>query len=159
MTTTISNPLKWEELIKVLKYDISTGEFTWLETRGRIPKNTLAGSIGDDGYSTIRINRKEYKSHRLAWFYCFQEWPTLDIDHINRNRSDNALDNLREVSRADNNRNSLARNTTGIKNVYKNGSSYSARVAIDNKDNYLGSFKTVELANEAVNKFKKDNNI
>lgn len=159
MTTKISSPITWEELVSVLDYDINTGIFTWKETRGRIPKGSIAGCLEDDGYVTIRINRKIYKAHRLAWFYCFKDWPVLDIDHINRVRSDNSLDNLRELSRADNNRNSLARNTTNTKNVYKNGSNYMARISFNGIDNYLGTFKTIDLADESILKFKKENNI
>jgi HNH endonuclease len=159
MTTKISTSITWDELVSVLDYNADTGIFVWKETRGRILKGSIAGCLEDDGYVTIRINRKVYKAHRLAWFYCFKEWPTLDIDHINRIRSDNSLDNLRELTRADNNRNSIARNSTESKNVYKNGPGFMARVSFNGKDTYLGTFKTIDLANESVIKFKKENNI
>lgn len=161
MNTKISNPLKWEELVSVLDYCSITGIFTWKETRGRILKGSTAGYFEDDGYITIRLNRKLYKAHRLAWFYSFKEWPTkgLDIDHINRVRSDNSLGNLREVSRADNNRNSVARNYLGIKHIYPQGSKFYARLNNEGKDVYIGTFESIELAQSALAIYYKENNL
>lgn len=160
MLTKISNPITWEELTSVLEYDLDTGKFTWKEQRGSLKRGDIAGGMPkSNGYLYIGIGPKRYLAHRLAWFYCFKEWPTLDIDHINRNRSDNSLNNLREVSRAENLRNTVARSSTGYKNVYKNGDKYWARVWVNYTPNYLGTFDTVELANEAVKKYNKDNNL
>lgn len=57
--------------------------------------------------------------HRLAWFYVHGRWPTADIDHINGNRDDNRLCNLREATRQQNIQNSKRRsdNRSGIKGV------------------------------------------
>lgn len=149
-------------LLEALSYCPSTGNFTWNYTKGsRAAKGSIAGSIEDDGYRVIRLNNKLYKAHRLAWFYCFKEWPLLDIDHINRNRSDNSLDNLREVTRTLNNTNTAARNSTGAKGVYANscGKSYMAKVSRNYKSNYLGNFSSIEKADEAVKEFIRNENI
>lgn len=144
-----------EDLRKYLLYDTETGLFTWAENKGsRAKKGNIAGSIEDDGYIVIRFNKKLYKAHILAWYMCFEEWPTLDIDHINRVRHDNRLDNLREVTRAINNTNSLPRNRTGVKGVYSNGSKYMARITVSGKEKYLGTFGSVDSAKQAIVDYK-----
>lgn len=149
-----------DKLLKYLEYNPDTGDFIWKYTKGsRAAKGTVAGSVEDDGYVVIRLDNNLYKAHILAWFYCFKEWPILDIDHINRNRSDNSLDNLREVSRSINNTNTIARNSTGVKGVYSNGRGYMARIQRNGKSIYLGNFASLEAAGAAVEEFIKNENI
>lgn len=73
-----------------------------------------------------------------------------DIDHINRNGLDNRRSNLRLVSRSDNNKNSKLRSdsTTGVKGVYKHtkNNSWYARIVVEGKWKYLGSFSTKDEA-------------
>ena len=56
----------------------------------------MAGSVHSTGYVRIGIDGRKYTSHRLAWLYVHGVWPSDQIDHINRNRSDNRIANLRE---------------------------------------------------------------
>src|SRR3954469_7645811 len=102
-----------ERLKQVAKYDHSTGEF--------IRRKTLMsmGSTRKDGYREIRIDYKSYLVHRLAWFYFYEQWPEGVIDHIDRNPSNNRIDNLRDVSISVNKMNSgnFAHNTSGSRGV------------------------------------------
>jgi hypothetical protein len=87
-------------LKELLNYDPETGVFTWLESRKACKKGERAGNIGPIGYERIQVFRKQYLSHRLAWFYMEGFLPTgIEIDHINKNRADNRWKNLRLVSR------------------------------------------------------------
>lgn len=81
-----------------------------------------AGSIGANGYVQISVGDKSQRvyGHHVAWYLHYREWPENVIDHINGNRSDNRISNLRHVTRSENMRNlRLPRNNkTGIQGVY-----------------------------------------
>lgn len=87
----------WARLNELLTYDPVTGLFKWRVTRGSVKAGKSAGSPQGLGYLQIRIDRKLYLSHRLAWLYMTGEYPELEIDHMNSNRSDNRFENLRHV--------------------------------------------------------------
>lgn len=111
--------LTFDRLRELLYYCHETGTFTWLQTRQRSPEGSLAGHTNKVGYCVIGIDGKYYKAHRLAFLYMTGEWPKKQVDHINRNKSDNRWSNLRDVSNKDNQRNSGPRKTskTGITGV------------------------------------------
>ena len=112
--------LTHEELLSILEYDKETGIFVWkVSNSNRAKKGKLAGGKRKDGYFRIQVNKNRYLSHRLAWFYCYKQWPTLFLDHIDGNPSNNSILNLREATHQQNLCNcSLAKNsTTKIKGV------------------------------------------
>jgi hypothetical protein len=94
---------------------------------------------------------KLYQAHRLAWFYVYGVFPSGQIDHINRNKSDNRLVNLRDCSISENKQNSglYKNNKSGFKGVFKKGKRYEAGIRVNNKRIYLGKFGSAELAYEA----------
>lgn len=131
--TQVSDPITIKQLRKILQYDASTGIFTWIEPRQYTTKvGDVAGSIENTGYISIRINKVSYLAHRLAWFYCFEEWPESYIDHIDRDKTNNALDNLREATAFENSRNRAINknNSSGYPGVYKRGSKWRAEIVI-----------------------------
>lgn len=88
-----------------LEYSPSTGEFRWKKTAGlKRPAGKLAGCVSTSGYRRIGFNGKVYQAHRLAWYAMTGDLPPIgyEIDHINRNRSDNRSSNLRVVTRSEN---------------------------------------------------------
>lgn len=102
-----------------LYYDPTTGTFEWLIPKDGRQKH--AGSKTPNYYTRICINGRSYKAHRLAWIYMHGD--VLDaesyIDHINTDKADNRIDNLRIATKAQNMRNCGRRadNTSGYKNV------------------------------------------
>jgi hypothetical protein len=90
-----------EELRARLRYDPETGEFSR-------PDGGSVGCLNPEGYVAIRVARKQYRAHRLAWLYVTGSWPKNEIDHINRVRHDNRIANLRDVTRLENNDNRIA---------------------------------------------------
>lgn len=102
MTTT---KLTHDRLKRLLAYNPETGEFTWNENRNRSAmKGDAAGAKGSTGYIAIFINGKYYAAHNLAWFYVHGYWP-IEIDHIDRIKTNNKIENLRECTRVENMRN------------------------------------------------------
>ena len=114
----------------------------------------VAGCIRGDGYITIRINRKRYLAHRLVWMFHNGDIPIgLDIDHIDRNPSNNRIENLRLATRSQNmtNRHKQTNNTSGYKGVcwHKCAKKWVAQIAHNKIKNHLGYFDTAELARDA----------
>ena len=139
------------ELKRLLSYDPETGDFTWLGV-GKKMSGKKAGS-DCNGYLLIRINRKLYRAHRLAWLYVYGIIPATDLDHINCAKKDNRISNLRECSKSENKYNAgiMRSNVSGFKGVswFKRDEKWKAEIRIDGKKKHLGYFDTAELASEA----------
>mgnify|MGYP001607389399 CR=1 FL=1 len=93
-----------ELLREQLSYDLVTGFFIWNEDRGnpQARSGMQAGTVLATGYRVIRVGGYRYLAHRLAWFYVHGIWPQGEIDHVNFQKDDNRLSNLRDVSRTKN---------------------------------------------------------
>lgn len=63
------------------------------------------GSIDKDGYLIIKVKGKQFKAHRIVWLLNYGIFPSTELDHINRNKLDNRIENLRESNRSEQNRN------------------------------------------------------
>lgn len=100
-------PLTPERLRCLLSYDQGTGLFTWLIDRGNgACAGQRAGTVDrNSGYVLVQIDGRQYRAHRLAWLYVHGRWPRPLIDHIDRNRANNRISNLREATSAINNSN------------------------------------------------------
>lgn len=147
-----------EEAQEFLSYDIETGEFTWLVTKnshgGKIYPGRRAGGL-KDGYIQIKLYGRYYRAHHLAWLFSTGEWPdpSLDVDHINRIRSDNRWQNLRYARRCQNNMNSAPRsdNKSGCKGVtlVKKTGKWDARIKFNGELRLLGVFSDLQDAIDA----------
>jgi len=121
-----------------------------------------AGSIHSTGYRHITFMNKQHKAHRLIWLYVYGYLPK-EIDHIDGNRQNNKLENLREVTRSQNQYNKIMQKNTasGIKGVnwHKKSKSWVVRLNVNNQPKHFGYFKDLELAElvaiEARDKFHK----
>lgn len=138
-----------EELKRVLDYDESTGVFSWKINRWPAEIGRIAGCIRL-GYRIIGVNGKKYNASRLAYLYIHGFLPEHFIDHINRNRGDDRICNLREVTMQCNVINSGNRkdNTSGIKGVYwaKNRNKWMAYLKINGKMKFIGLYKDFDNA-------------
>ncbi len=139
-------PITAEELRQLMHYEPETGVFTWTKT---VARNVKAGSKIDPlrnhgHYVQTMIRKKPYYLHRLAWLYTHGVWPQGMIDHIDGNKCNNALANLRDVSRSVNGQNqkeAMSRNKIGLLGVSQVGARYRALIAgCDGKQVYLGTF-------------------
>lgn len=150
-----------QELLKEkLYYDKDTGMFTWTDSKlnhGKV-RGKEAGSIDNSGYRVIVMKlggkSRNFKAHRLAWFYVYGEFPKLQLDHINHNRLDNKISNLRQVTQRENHRNRSQQknNTSGYNGVHfrKDAKKYQAKVKVDGRTIHLGYFKKAEDAGQAA---------
>jgi hypothetical protein len=164
-----SYPLGFHEVIQmltqsqvqhVLKYDADTGVFTWIvPTNTRIKAGDVAGCMNDNGYLRIQVLGKQYKFHRLAWLYVYGQFPDCEIDHVNGNRADNRIENLRLATSKQNKENVKlnSRSTTGYRGVHwdKSRQKWLAHVTSNRKHHNLGRFDDV---NDAINAVKQARN-
>lgn len=141
--------LTQQKLKGLLSYNPASGEFTWLKSISkRIRVGDLAGysNSNSDSYVFIRIAGTLYRAHRLAWLYEYGKWPDEDIDHIDRNKRNNAIANLREVTDSQNLFNASIRsdNSSGVKGVSfsRRDCAWRAYINVNGKHRSLGNFKT-----------------
>lgn len=140
--------LSAERLRSLLAYDPLTGSFQWRHT-GRGRSIGEAGFLDSKGYRRICIDGREYKAHRLAWLYVNEVWPRNVIDHRNRIRADNRIDNLRDVSVAEN-----TQNTTPKRGVYRLHGKWRAEIKAHGKRKHLGYFVDQSAAEHAYKEAK-----
>lgn len=138
-----------EELRNYFDYCAETGILRWRH-RESAPDHInsrdagrVAGSPCGKGYINIGINGRLYPAHRVAFAIYHGRWPRGVIDHINREKSDNRIGNIREATHSQNTCNSrvVSKNALGIKGVRKVGNSYNARITVDRKLLDLGCYK------------------
>lgn len=123
-------------------------------------------SRDSDGY--IEIYKKKngktlfrVRAHRLAWFIVYGKEPDFEIDHINQNKTDNRIENLRDVPRFLNCRNKpkSKANSSGVTGVYwhKSVNKWAACVVMLNKNKHIGVFEDIKDAEAAVKAFRAQN--
>lgn len=148
-----------ERLRELLHYEPTTGRFTWLVDRSiRVRAGDVAGyalKLGRTSYIYVCIDERQYRAHRLAWFYMTGRWPEAVLDHIDGDGSNNRWDNLREATVAQNaqapNRRLSVTNTSGYQGVRKpkGRTKWQAMIQANGKQNHLGYFDTPQEAYEA----------
>jgi len=141
------------ELKKWVTYNPISGVFRKNHNKGRGKKGSIIGSINKGhGYLLIKVKGEIYLAHRLVWLYVYGHLPTGGLDHVNHNKLDNRICNLRSVTQKDNNRNaSLSKtNTSGVCGVSyrKDRGVFEAYIRVDGILKHLGRFK--ELADAVI---------
>jgi hypothetical protein len=143
----------------VFSYDSKLGVLIWKKSKGAVKSGVKAGTLHQKGYIAIILDGKRYLSHRLIWLYVYGELPDCEIDHINKIKNDNRIENLRLATKYENLKNTTIRkdNSTGFKGVHFSNcyKKYRAEATLNNKRHYLGSFMTAADASEAYNSFCK----
>ena len=132
-------------------YEKETGHLIRKTTTSNTSKKgQIAGWMSDKGYVNIGIKDKTYPRCKLVWCYVKGNYPDNTIDHINRKRDDDRIENLRECTFEQNlqNKSFYKNNTTGYKGVIKRGKRFGAQITISGKCNFLGYFDTAEEAHK-----------
>jgi hypothetical protein len=140
-------------------YDAATGVFRWRVSRGGVREGRRAGSRGSEGYVQIQIKGKIFYAHRLAWRIAYGHWPAHQIDHINGDRADNRLVNLREATSIQNCQNMAKRsdNRSGYVGVsfHVGRQKWRAEISVGGKRRSLGYFADPVTAHTAYVQAKK----
>ena len=149
-----------QHIRKLLDYNPDTGVFIWLINKASVRAGDIAGCKNQvDGYRYIRVDKKLYSAHRLAFVWMIGTFPKPLTDHINGIRDDNRWGNLREASSAINNKNTRMKsiNTSGFNGVTKNKRDgwWIAQAKLNGKHIYIGRFKEKEDATAARKEFDK----
>lgn len=143
------------EIKAALDYDPSSGVFI------RKPRADVSNALNArfagrktgcpavNGYLRIRVDNTLYYAHRLAWFLTYGTMPDGAIDHINGDRSDNRLENLRLATPAENSRNSRSYGKSGFKGVFPHGRRWLSKITANGVTRRLGVFDTKEQAHAA----------
>ena len=114
---------------ELFDYDAKTGILTWrINRRGKAKVGDVAGVVNGEGYIKLSVDSKQYLAHRIIWLWVYGYLPEGNIDHVSRDRTDNRLCNLREISPSCNSKNSCVsvRNLSGVKGVRGDKYSYHA---------------------------------
>ena len=140
-----------ERVREVLDYDPETGIFTRkVRLAHRHQVGDVAGQKHTKGYVLIGVDSELYYAHRLAWLHYYGYWPIDQIDHINRDKADNRISNLRDVTNAENHRNRSANsnNKSGHLGVYwvKRTGRWEAAITVNWVKIPLGQYDQLEDA-------------
>jgi len=147
-----------EKLHSIFCYE--NGNLFWKSHKYKAYIGKKAGTLNPNGYIYISINSKQYFAHRLIFLMNHGYLPKT-IDHINNNKSDNRIENLRPATISENglNRKTSKNNSSGVKNVAwcKSSKKWKVSMTVNGKDKYFGVYDNLELADlvaqEARDKF------
>lgn len=143
-----------------LDYDHLSGVFRWKNSKRRVKAGDVAGAVNGDGYILIRLNGILHRAHRLAWLYVNGSFPSKDLDHIDGNRTNNAIANLRQCSRGENLQNQrLPSKNNALKSLgvcfNKQSSKFHAQITYNRTRYHLGYFKNKDEAHAAYVEAKR----
>ena len=138
-------PLTAAKLNELFRYDGATGKlYNRVHISSRAREGAEAGCTGGCGYRQVRIVGVDYFTHRLIWKMRTGSDPVEELDHINHDRADNRIENMREASGRENHMN-LSRaknNTSGVTGVcwQKLAQKWCAQIRVEGKQVHLGYF-------------------
>ena len=142
--------LTTDMLHELLEYN--DGKLFWKVSRGRVKAGSEAGVLQSNGYVRVKLNSKSYQAHRLVYMLVHGHIPNnLYIDHIDGNKSNNRIENLRTVTHQEN-----LHNMRNAKGYYKHPcGKWCAQIHRDGTVLNLGLFTHEEEAREAYLEAKK----
>lgn len=155
--------ITYEDFAAAFEYNAETGEVFRTGRSSKYSEFTetdATGTYESSGYLCINFLGRGYRLHRVAWMLYYKKWPNFNIDHINGDRKDNRLCNLRDATHrinAQNLRTAPKRSTTGLLGVTlkKHNGKYAAQITIDGKKTHLGYFDRAEEAHQAYLEAKR----
>lgn len=158
---------------RMVCYSPNSGEFIWKSKPQNEPDsqrwNTryagkFCGTYDDKGYLRILVQidgkKRKIRAHRLAWFIVHGVLPSGEIDHINQDKADNRISNLRDVPKELNQRNGTRKrnNTSGVPGVtwHKQRGKWCAQASLGGKHYHIGLYDNIMEAEAATRKFRAE---
>lgn len=136
----------YEQMAAVVEYD---GEnLRWKVDRKKARVGAIAGCLKKDSYIGFTFARQAFSAHRVIWLLVHKEWPDGMVDHIDGNRINNRIENLRVCNNAMNQQNSMARGRFYKGVALLTSGRFQAQCGVT----YLGTFETAEEAARAYDK-------
>ncbi len=139
-------------------FDYFDGQLIWKKCRNTTVIGKPAGAIGGRGYVNVKLNGKTYTAHRLIYLLQHGHVPDM-IDHIDRDKTNNRIENLRPASVSQNvcNREAPANSTSGIKGVrfHKRDKKWIAYAKVNGRQKHIGLFASMEAAAFAASAVRK----
>ena len=149
------------ELMQMLWYEPVAGQLFWTDKAHKSVRGKQAGTL-NRGYIVVMYKAKFYKAHRLAWLLTYGKWPEKSIDHINGIKSDNRLENLRDVDDVLNQQNrhrARVDSKSGLMGASPYRNRWKSQIRVNGEVRYLGMFDTPELAHLAYVQAKQQHHI
>lgn len=144
-----------------IDYNPETGEFLWKNSKMPKKNGKKAGNPQKIGYYVLSIDKIHYLAHRIAWCHFYGEWPELLIDHIDGDKLNNKISNLRLATKQENqwNSNIWKSNKSGFKGVFWNSqkNKWQAKATKNYAGVHLGFFDDPLEASEAYKKYAEEN--
>jgi len=135
-----------------IRYEPFTGQFFWRVSPGRgHPVGKETGKSYLNSYKIVSLRGKNFLAHRVAWLIYYGSWPEGIIDHVNGDKSDNRIENLREASRSQNMANRGPRKGRKYKGVSKKRNRFQAYITKGGERKHLGWFDCEHEAAKAYN--------
>ena len=148
-----------EQMKTDFEYVEPSGELLWRVNRGRARYGAKVGCLTPDGYLVVGFMKRVYRVHQIIWLLHYGEWPQSSIDHINGNKVDNRISNLRLCNDSQNQRNVGKKKTarhSKHKGVDLHKGKWRARIRPgDGTRIELGHFATEEQAADAYREAAK----
>ena len=144
-----------ENLKKYFAFDPETGVLKWIVKHGNRRPGHVAGCLTDCGYLVASLDGIQYRVHRIGWALHYGEWPVSGLDHINTDKTDNRIVNLRLASDWENQANvgKMSKPASSVhKGVvwHKKSQRWRARIRVHGRGRLdLGCFKNEEDAARA----------
>jgi len=145
------NPTKEQELIIRSRYYYDEGKLRYRVSFNRCVAGEEAGCTDGRGYKRVSVGLSKMLVHRVIWFLHHNFWPS-SIDHIDRNKENNSIDNLRVCSYSENKRNVVYNTNSGVR---LKGCKWECYAGVNNKYVYLGRFSSEKEAKDARESYLK----
>jgi len=132
------------EEVSAFLYEVGGKIYNRVSRGSNAPMDGESGTIDSHNYRVVRLFGVNYKTHRLVWLLNHKRWPKDQVDHINHDRIDNRIENLREVGFLENSKNVPLRkdNVSGVVGVrwYDRYGKWHSQIAVKGKSIHLGYF-------------------
>lgn len=130
-------------------FDYKEGSLIWKQ---KISDKVVVGAVAgflDGGKRRVSVFRSKYLVSRVVWLWYYLKWPTNDIDHIDRDPTNNKVENLRDVTRSVNLLNRSVRNKRTLEGVTARDGGFVSSIRTCEGTKYLGFFHSPEEAHKA----------